>query len=37
MIGKVYENLVNLTERGQIAADLRGSAGIFYTPASRST
>ncbi|MDW8373906.1 MAG: hypothetical protein RMM29_09715, partial [Planctomycetota bacterium] len=32
MIGKVYESLVNLTERGVTTEDRRGAAGIFYTP-----
>ncbi|MFC1464146.1 MAG: Eco57I restriction-modification methylase domain-containing protein [Candidatus Brachytrichaceae bacterium NZ_4S206] len=32
MIGKVYESLVNLTERGATTEDRRGMAGIFYTP-----
>ncbi len=33
MIGKVYESLVNITAEGLSEEDLRGSAGIFYTPA----
>ena len=33
MLGMVYERLVNVTfESGDKAEDLRGSAGIFYTP-----
>jgi len=32
MIGKVYESLVNLTEKGEEKEDRRGEAGIFYTP-----
>ncbi|MCS6774161.1 MAG: hypothetical protein NZ693_08630, partial [Thermoflexales bacterium] len=32
MIGKVYESLINLTERGVTTEDRRGTAGIFYTP-----
>lgn len=32
MIGKVYESLVNITTEGLTELDLRGSAGIFYTP-----
>jgi hypothetical protein len=32
MIGKVYESLVNITSEGLTEEDLRGSAGIFYTP-----
>ncbi|MGC8743150.1 MAG: Eco57I restriction-modification methylase domain-containing protein [Verrucomicrobiia bacterium] len=32
MIGKVYESLVNITFEGLTEDDLRGSAGIFYTP-----
>ena len=32
MIGKVYESLVNITSEGLAEEDLRGSAGIFYTP-----
>jgi hypothetical protein len=32
MIGKVYEKLVNITSEGVSEEDLRGSAGIFYTP-----
>lgn len=32
MIGKVYESLVNITFEGLTDEDLRGSAGIFYTP-----
>jgi len=32
MIGKVYESLVNLTFEGISEEDLRGGAGIFYTP-----
>jgi len=32
MIGKVYEKLVNLTFEGISEEDLRGGAGIFYTP-----
>ncbi len=32
MIGKVYESLVNITFEGLTEEDLRGSAGIFYTP-----
>ncbi|MDW8309312.1 MAG: Eco57I restriction-modification methylase domain-containing protein, partial [Verrucomicrobiales bacterium] len=32
MIGKVYESLVNITAEGITEEDLRGSAGIFYTP-----
>ncbi len=32
MIGKVYESLVNITFEGVTEEDLRGSAGIFYTP-----
>ncbi|MCX7939498.1 MAG: Eco57I restriction-modification methylase domain-containing protein, partial [Thermoflexales bacterium] len=32
MLGKVYESLVNLTERGRAVDDQRGRAGIFYTP-----
>jgi len=32
MIGKVYESLVNITSEGLTEEDLRGTAGIFYTP-----
>ena len=32
MIGKVYESLVNITSEGLTEDDLRGTAGIFYTP-----
>ncbi len=32
MIGKVYESLVNITTEGLTEVDLRGMAGIFYTP-----
>lgn len=32
MIGKVYESLVNITFEGIEKEDLRGTAGIFYTP-----
>jgi hypothetical protein len=32
MIGKVYESLVNITFEGLTEKDLRGQAGIFYTP-----
>lgn len=33
MIGKVYESLVNVSEEaGEADADIRGEAGIFYTP-----
>jgi type I restriction-modification system DNA methylase subunit len=32
MIGKVYESLVNITTEGLKEEDLRGTAGIFYTP-----
>ncbi|MCS6990675.1 MAG: Eco57I restriction-modification methylase domain-containing protein, partial [Chitinophagales bacterium] len=32
MIGKIYESLVNITFEGITEEDLRGSAGIFYTP-----
>ena len=32
MIGKVYESLVNVTSEGLTEEDLRGTAGIFYTP-----
>ncbi len=32
MIGKVYESLVNVTFEGLTEEDLRGTAGIFYTP-----
>ena len=32
MIGKVYESLVNVTFEGIEEEDLRGTAGIFYTP-----
>lgn len=32
MIGKVYESLVNITFEGISEEDLRGGAGIFYTP-----
>jgi type I restriction-modification system DNA methylase subunit len=32
MIGKVYESLVNITSEGLTEGDLRGMAGIFYTP-----
>jgi len=32
MIGKVYESLVNITFEGVEEEDLRGTAGIFYTP-----
>ncbi|MCS7001069.1 MAG: Eco57I restriction-modification methylase domain-containing protein, partial [Candidatus Kapabacteria bacterium] len=32
MIGKVYESLVNITYEGLTEDDLRGAAGIFYTP-----
>lgn len=32
MIGKVYESLVNITFEGITEEDLRGQAGIFYTP-----
>jgi len=32
MTGKVYESLVNITFEGISEEDLRGSAGIFYTP-----
>ncbi len=32
MIGKVYESLVNITFEGLTEEDLRGTAGIFYTP-----
>ncbi len=32
MIGKVYESLVNITFEGIEEEDLRGMAGIFYTP-----
>ena len=32
MIGKVYESLVNITFEGLTEEDLRGLAGIFYTP-----
>jgi len=32
MIGKVYESLVNITFEGMTEEDLRGTAGIFYTP-----
>ena len=32
MIGKVYESLVNITFEGISEEDLRGSAGIFFTP-----
>ncbi|MGA9351048.1 MAG: hypothetical protein WBW48_19900 [Anaerolineae bacterium] len=32
MIGKVYESLVNITYEGIEEEDLRGTAGIFYTP-----
>jgi hypothetical protein len=32
MIGKVYESLVNITFEGLTEEDLRGRAGIFYTP-----
>ncbi len=32
MIGKVYESLVNITFEGLTEEDLRGAAGIFYTP-----
>jgi hypothetical protein len=32
MIGKVYESLVNITAEGLEEEDLRGTAGIFYTP-----
>jgi type I restriction-modification system DNA methylase subunit len=32
MIGKVYEKLVNITFEGISEEDLRGGAGIFYTP-----
>ena len=32
MIGKVYESLVNITFEGIEEKDLRGTAGIFYTP-----
>ena len=32
MIGKVYESLVNVTFEGVSEEDLRGGAGIFYTP-----
>ncbi len=32
MIGKVYESLVNITFEGIEEEDLRGTAGIFYTP-----
>ncbi len=32
MIGKVYESLVNITFEGLSEEDLRGSAGIFFTP-----
>jgi adenine-specific DNA-methyltransferase len=32
MIGKVYEQLVNITFEGIREEDLRGRAGIFYTP-----
>ena len=32
MIGKVYESLVNITFEGLKEEDLRGKAGIFYTP-----
>jgi type I restriction-modification system DNA methylase subunit len=32
MIGKVYESLVNITFEGITEEDLRGKAGIFYTP-----
>jgi len=32
MIGKIYESLVNITFEGLSEEDLRGTAGIFYTP-----
>jgi hypothetical protein len=32
MMGKVYESLVNITFVGLTEEDLRGRAGIFYTP-----
>ena len=32
MIGKVYESLVNISSEGVTGEDLRGKAGIFYTP-----
>jgi hypothetical protein len=32
MIGKVYETLVNIAFEGLEGEDLRGRAGIFYTP-----
>lgn len=32
MIGKIYESLVNITFEGLTEEDLRGTAGIFYTP-----
>ena len=32
MIGKVYENLVNVTFEGLTEEDQRGKGGIFYTP-----
>jgi len=32
MIGKVYESLVNITFEGLTEEDLRGTAGIFFTP-----
>ncbi|MFQ5794384.1 MAG: Eco57I restriction-modification methylase domain-containing protein [Candidatus Bipolaricaulia bacterium] len=32
MIGRVYESLVNITFEGLEEEDLRGTAGIFYTP-----
>ena len=32
MIGKVYESLVNIKSEGATEEDLRGKAGIFYTP-----
>jgi len=32
MIGKVYESLVNITFEELTEDDLRGTAGIFYTP-----
>ncbi len=32
MIGKVYESLINITSEGLTEEDLRGTAGIFYTP-----
>lgn len=32
MLGAIYESLVNITFEGLTEEDLRGTAGIFYTP-----